>query len=101
MQLVLGIMLCEGTERERWEESESPENFKQCRRSAKQIVSRRSASCRAKQGPSLAASDPAMARTGTMTRNFPQSIAKAVRLKKIVLALRPAKALPLVAAAEV
>src|SRR5246127_623513 len=26
MQLVHGIMLCEGTEHERWEESESPEN---------------------------------------------------------------------------
>ena len=49
----------------------------------------------------FAASDPAMARTGTMTRNLPHNIAKAnVRLKKIVLALRPAKALPLVAAAE-
>jgi len=50
----------------------------------------------------FSASDPAIARTGTMTRNLPHSIAKAnVRLKKLVLALRPAKALPLVAAAEV
>jgi len=49
----------------------------------------------------FAASDPAMARTGTMTRNLPHNIAKAnVRLNKIVLALRPAKAEPLVAAAE-
>ena len=102
MQLVHRIMLCEGTEREHWEEGESPENQNGADDQQNKLypVSR--------QVPgktrtfAFSASDPAIARTGTMTRNLPHSIAKAnVRLKKFVLALRPAKALPLVAAAEV
>ncbi len=73
-------MLCEGTEREHWEEGESPENQNGADDQQNKLypVSRQ------------------------VTRNLPHSIAKAnVRLKKFVLALRPAKALPLVAAAEV
>jgi hypothetical protein len=101
MQLVRGIMLCKRTESERREEGESPKNQNGADDLKDKLhpVGRQGAG--RDKDLTFAASEPAIASTGTMTRNLPHNIAKAnVRLKKTVFALRPAKALPLVAAAE-
>ena len=97
------LVLCEGTERERREESESPENqngaddqqnklYPVGRQGAGRNRDLRFGSERPSDGEN---------RNDDEVSSAQHRQGHNVRLKKIMLALRPAKALPLVAAAEV